>query len=330
MPTVRSAVCGMCTAVLAMGLALSLAPSMASAQGDAYPSHPIVVVVPFPAGGPTDGSARLFAQAMSTALHQSVVIENRPGAGGTLGSALVARAPADGYTLLWGSTSTLAVAPGLYKNVAYSGKSFVPIGMALRGPLMLAGRTSLEAKTLPELLALAKKRQVTVGTAGNGSIGHLATAYLIETAKVPFTHVPYKGGAPAINDTIGGQVDLVFDNASQLYPQVKAGHLRAYMVTGSMPYAPAPEVPLARSLLGADFQAYSWFGLVAPAATPAAVVRKLTDAMTTAAASPEIRKNLADTGLEPGLPTAKEFADVIDADFRKWSATIVRANVQAD
>lgn len=330
MPTVRTTTAGTRRALLLAALAGALAPAMGDAQRSDYPVRPITVVVPFPAGGPTDASARLFAQALSTPLRQAVVIENRPGAGGTLGSALVARAAADGYTLLWGGTSTLAVAPGLYKNVAYTNKSFVPIAMALRGPLMLAGRATLEAKTLPELLALAKQRPLTVGTAGNGSIGHLATVYLQETAKAPFTHVPYKGGAPAINDTLGGQVDLVFDNASQLYPQVKAGRLRAYMVTGASPYAPAPEVPLAKSVLGADFQAYSWFGLVAPAGTPAPVLKKLIDAMAVASASPEVRKNLADTGLEPGLPTPKEFADVIDADFRKWSAIIVRANVQPD
>ncbi len=307
---------------------LIAAPAVAQDVG--YPTHPITVVVPFPAGGPTDASARLFAQAMSGPLHQAVVIENRPGAGGTLGSALVARAPADGYTLLWGGTSTLAVAPGLYRNVAYNAKSFVPVGMALRGPLMLAGRASLEAKSTAELLALAKTRPLTVGTAGNGSIGHLATEYLVETTKVPFTHVPYKGGAPALNDTIGGQVDLIFDNASQLWPQVKAGKLRAYFVTGSAPYAPAPDVPLAKSVLHADFEGYSWFGLVAPAATPAPVLKKLVDAMATAAATPEVRKNLADTGLEPGLPTPKQFADVIDADYRKWSAVIERNHVQPD
>ena len=267
---------------------------------------------------------------MSAPLGQSVVIENRPGAGGTLGSALVARAAPDGYTLLWGGTSTLAVAPGLYKNVAYNAKSFVPVGMALRGPLMLAGRTTLEAKDWAELKALATKRPLTVATAGNGSIGHLATAYLIETTHIPFTHVPYKGGAPAMNDTIGGQVDLIFDNASQLEPQVKAGHLRAYFVTGVAPYAPALEVPLAKAVLGGGFEAYSWFGLVAPAMTPAPVLKRLIDAMSVAAASPEVRKNLADAGLEPGLPTPQAFADVIDADFRKWSAIIKRADVHAD
>lgn len=315
--------------LLVAAAAALIAPGPALAQGD-YPSRPVTIVVPFPAGGPTDASARLFAKAMTDALGQPIVIDNRGGAGGTLGSNFVAQSTADGYTLLWGGTSTLAVAPGLYKNLKYDVKSFVPIGMALRGPLMLAGRPSLEATDLAALLRKAKQQPLTVATAGNGSIGHLATEYLRETAKVQLTHVPYRGGAPALNDALGGQVDLIFDNASALYPHVKTGKLRAYAVGGAQPYAPAPEVPTARSVLGSDFQAYSWFGLVAPAATPAPVVQKLVAAFEKSAQSPEVKRELSSTGLEPGVPGAKAFAEVIDADYRKWSGIITRADVRAD
>jgi tripartite-type tricarboxylate transporter receptor subunit TctC len=309
---------------------LPLALSSAFAQSTDYPNRPITVVVPFPAGGPTDASARLFAKSMSEALGQPMVIDNRGGAAGTLGSAFVARSTPDGYTLLWGGTSTLAVAPGLYKNLKYDAKSFMPIGMALRGPLMLAGRPSLEPRTMADLVAFAKKQPLTVGTAGNGSIGHLATEYLRESAGIQLTHVPYRGGGPAITDALGGQIDLIFDTAAALYPYVKSGKLRAFAVTGAHPYAPAPEVPTVKSVLGDSYEAYSWFGLVAPAGTPAATVQKLIAAMGKTAALPEVQRELATTGVEPGVPTAKQFADVIDTDFKKWSGITTRANVHAD
>lgn len=301
----------------------------ANAAPTDFPDKPITVVVPFPAGGPTDASARLFARAMGDNLGQPIVVDNRAGAAGTVGSAWVARAGADGYTLLWGGTSTLAVAPRLYKNLKYDAKSFIPVGMALRGPLMLAGRQGLAPNTLPELLKYAKDQALTVGSAGNGSIGHLATEYLKERAHIPLTHVPYRGGSPAITDALGGQIDLVFDTAAALAPYIKSGKLKAYAVTGAQPYAPLPQVALMKSAVD-GYEAYSWFGLVAPANTPAPVVQKLSQAFAKAAQSDEVRRELAATGVEPGVAGAAEFAKVIGADFAKWSAQITRANVRAD
>jgi tripartite-type tricarboxylate transporter receptor subunit TctC len=313
-----------------VGLALAACvPFAALAQAD-YPAKPITLVVPFPAGGPTDASARMYAKVMGEALGQPIVIDNRAGAAGTVGSAYVARAAADGYTLLWGGTSTLAVAPGLYKNLKYDAASFVPVGMALRGPLMIAAHPSAGISTLQDLVRLAKQRNLSVGTAGAGSIGHLATELLKETGGIPLTHVPYRGGGPALNDALGGQIDLIFDNASALYPHVKAGKLRALAVTGARPYAPGPEVPTVKQALGKNYEAYSWFGLVAPRDTPQPVLQKLTAALSKAAQSAEVRRELAEQGLEPGLPSAREFGAVIQADFSKWSGIIARANVQAD
>ncbi|HEY8359546.1 MAG TPA: tripartite tricarboxylate transporter substrate-binding protein [Ramlibacter sp.] len=315
--------------LLAGALLAAALPLSALAQAD-YPNKAITIVVPFPAGGPTDASARMYAKAMGDALGQAVVIDNRAGAGGTVGSAFVARAPADGYLLLWGGTSTLAVAPGLYPDVKYDAASFVPIGMALRGPLMIAAHPGAGVGSLQELVAAAKQRNLTVATAGAGTIGHLATALLAEVAQVPLTHVPYRGGAPAVNDALGGQVNLVFDNASALQPHVKAGKLRALAVTGAQPYAPAPEIPTVKQALGKDYEAYSWFGLVAAKGTPEPVLQKLAAAFARAAQSAEVRGQLAQQGLEPGLPTPREFGAVIDADARKWSGIITRANVKAD
>jgi len=310
-------------AVLAAGT-----PLAALAQKD-YPTRPVTIVVPFPAGGPTDASARLYAKVMGEVLGQPIVIDNRAGAAGTVGSAAVARAAADGYTLLWGGTSTLAVAPGLYKNLKYDAQSFVPIGMALRGPMMIAAFPGAGLSTLQDLEKAAKTRNLTLGTAGTGSVGHLATELLMETMDIKLTHVPYRGGGPAMTDVLGGQIQLILDNASQLYPYVKSGKLKALAVTGAQPYAPGPEVPVARNVLGKDYEAYSWFGLVAPKGTPEPVVEKLRAAMTKAANNPEVLRELQAQGLEPGV-AAREFGAVIAADYKKWSGIITRANVQVE
>jgi tripartite-type tricarboxylate transporter receptor subunit TctC len=313
--------------LLQASVAACAAPA-AFAQAD-YPSRPITIVVPFPAGGPTDASARLYAKAMGDRLGRPIVIENRAGAAGTVGSAAVARAAADGYTLLWGGTSTLAVAPGLYKNLKYDAASFVPIGMALRGPMMLAASTASGLQSLKDVIEQSKVRDLGVATGGQGAIGHLATELLNETARIRLTHVPYRGGGPALTDALGGQVPLIFDNASAMHMHVTSGKLRAIAVTGAQPYSLTPNVPTMRSLLGADYEVYSWFGLVAPKDTPEPVAQKLIAAMTATAQSPDIRRELAGMGLEPGVP-AREFGAVIAADFKKWSGIIERAKVQAE
>lgn len=314
---------------LLQAAAAACAAPLAFAQSD-YPGKPITLVVPFPAGGPTDASARLYAKVMSQSLGQPVVIDNRAGAAGTVGSAFVARAPADGYTLLWGGTSTLAVAPGLYKNLKYEASSFEPIGMALRGPLMIAANPGAGISSIAELVQKAKTKNISVGTAGSGSIGHLATELLAETARIQVTHVPYRGGGPALTDVLGGQIDLIFDNASALAPHVKSGKLKAIAVAGAQPYAPMPDVPTVRSALGGDYEAYSWFGLVAPDNTPAPVLQKLRASFAQAVQSAEVRKELADQGLEAGNADPRAFGATIASDFRKWSGIVARANVKPE
>lgn len=301
----------------------------ASAQGD-YPARPVSLVVPFPAGGPTDGSARLYAKQMAETLGQPIVIDNRAGAAGTVGSAYVARAANDGYTLLWGGTTTLAVAPGLYRNLRYEPQSFVPIGMALRGQMMIAAHPSTGLGSLAELVQRARAQDLTIATAGEGSIGHLGAVLLSETAGIKLTHVPYKGGAPALTDAIGGQVALIFETAATLAPAVKAGRLRALAATGAQPYAPLADVPLAKAVLAADYEVYSWFGLVAPGGTPDVVVQRLQAAMAKAAQAAEVTRQLADSGVEPGIIDARAFGAIIDADFRKWSGVIARAGIRVE
>ena len=305
------------------------APASAFAQSG-YPAHPVTIVVPFPPGGPTDESARLYAKALGERLGQPIVVDNRGGAAGTVGSAYVARQPADGYTLLWGGTSTLAVAPGLYKNLSYDAASFVPIGMALRGPMMIAANPGANLQTLQDMVQQAKTRSLSIATAGLGSIGHLAVELFCETAKVRLVHVPYRGGGPALTDALGGQVQLILDNASELYPYINEGKLRGIAVTSAKPYALTPDVPTVRSLLGGNYEVYSWFGLVAPKGTPEPALQKLDAAMAQAVQSVDIQRELAKMGLEPGMPSAREFGAVIDADYKKWSGIITRANVHVE
>jgi tripartite-type tricarboxylate transporter receptor subunit TctC len=311
-------------------VALPLVAALPSHAQTQYPAHPITIVVPFPAGGPTDASARVFGKALAESLGQPVVIDNRAGAAGTVGSAFVARAPADGYTLLWGGTSTLAVAPSLYKNLKYDASSFVPVGMALRGPMMIAASTRSGIGSLADIQQRAKQGPLTVGTAGAGSIGHLATELYARTVDIKLSHIPYRGGSPAITDAIGGQIDLVFDTAAALYPFVKAGKLRAVAVGGAHAYAPLPDTPTIQAATKSAYEAYSWFGLVAPQGTPAGVLDKLRTSMSKVARSDEIRQALSEQGVEPGVSDAAQFGKVIASDADKWAKVIQQAHVTAE
>lgn len=320
---------------------LVLAGMSASARGfaagpaAAYPVKPITIVVPFPPGGPTDGSARVFAKSMATQLGQPVVIENRAGAGGTVGTASVARAVPDGYTLLWAGTSGLVVAPALYANLGKSLRydplrSFEPIAIAVRSPMLLAGNNGLKPNTLRELVEESHKRVLSVATAGSGSVGHLSLEYLREMVKLNTLHVPYRGGAPALTDLLGGQVDLFFDSAQFLYPQLKDNKIKAYAVTGKTRYALLPDVPTVTELVGKPFESYSWFGLAAPAETLKPILRTLNAAMSKASQDPEVQKFVSSLGLESVRGSEEQFAALISEDFRKWSGVAARSNVRPE
>jgi tripartite-type tricarboxylate transporter receptor subunit TctC len=314
----------LCTALLGLGTA-------GAALAQAFPAKPITLVVPFPPGGPTDSSARLFGKVMSERLGQPVIVDNRAGAGGTVGTTAVTRAQPDGYTLLWGGTSSIVVAPALYTNLQYDPvKSFTPVGLAVRGPLLLVSRPALGTNNLKELVAYSQGHSLSVASAGTGSIDHLAAELFKKTAGVNWLHVPYRGGAPAMTDVMGGQVDLLFDTVTLLYPQIKAGKLRAYATTGTQRYAKLPDVPTVAEVLGKPFEAYSWFGLLAPANTPAPVVQKLAQAMADAAKDPDVVRQLEDLGLEPVGGTSAQYAQTIKTDLAKWSGIVKEANVKAD
>ncbi len=313
-----------CMAAIASTLPL---PALA----DAFPTKPITIVVPFPPGGPTDSSARLLAKAMADNLRQTIVIDNRAGAGGTIGSAYVARAEPDGYTLLWGGTSSLAVAPALFSSLPYQPtKSFVPVGMAVRSPMIIVGKPSLPARDLPALIASSKNTSLTFGSAGNGSVGHLTGVLMSTTLGLKALHVPYKGGAPALTDLLGGQIDLMVDTAQYLAPQVQSNKVRAFAVAGDKRYPLLPNVPTIREATGKPFEAYSWFGLVAPAATPPGVVSRLETALQAALKDPDIRKQLATTGLEPVNGSANQFSTAIATDLKRWGDVVRVAGVKPD
>ena len=315
-----------------MALALSLWAACSWGQAETYPTRPITLVVPFPPGGPTDASARLIGKEMASSLGQPVVIENRAGAGGTVGSAAVARASADGYTLLWGGTSSLVVAPALYPGLSYDPiKSFAPIGMVVRGPMMIAGKGNLPAKNLVEAIALAKSQKLSYGSAGLGSIGHLAGELFEESNNLQLLHVPYRGGALALNDLLGGQIDLIFETAQFMAPHIKAGKVVPFGVAGSKRYPGLPDVPTLNELLGKSaFEAYSWFGLVAPANTPKPILMALEKSLQKTLSDPAIQAQVMASGFETVNSQSDFLAQAIASDLKKWRELVQRRNIKPD
>ncbi|WP_345248558.1 tripartite tricarboxylate transporter substrate binding protein [Pigmentiphaga soli] len=289
-------------------------------------------MVPFGAGGPTDSSARIVARVLSDRLGQPFVVENKAGGGGTVGPMVVVRAAPDGYTLLWGGTSSLAMGPGLYPKLDYDPvKSFAPIGQVVRAPHLFVGRPSLPAQNLKELVALAKAQpgKLTFGSAGAGSSTHLAGESFKATFGVDLLHIGYKSGAQAVADVIGNQIDLVFDAIPALAPQVQAGSLRAFGVTGTARSPLLPGVPTIAEQLGQPFDAYSWFGLLAPAGTPAPIVQRISSTLTEALADPAVRQQLQSAGFEVLGTSPDAFAKTIGEELTKWTGLIKKLGIAA-
>ena len=299
----------------------------------AYPSKPVKIVVPFPRGGPTDVVGRLVATKLGEALGQQFVVENRAGAGGTVGSESVAQAPADGYTLLYGSTSTLAMAPSLYRKLGYDPrKSFAPISLVSSGPLLVVVNASVPTQTLAQLIALAKEKPSTLnyGSAGNGTPPHLAAELFKSLSGTALTHVPYKGGAPALQAVAGGEVQVMFEGLVTLLPQIKAGRLRALAITGTARDASLPDVPTVAEAGLPAFQVNFWSGLVAPAGTPAETVNLLNAALRKVLAAPDARETLTKFGLAPAGNTPAEFARFIDTEIVRWDRAVQASGAKVD
>jgi tripartite-type tricarboxylate transporter receptor subunit TctC len=303
------------------------------ALAQSYPSKPIHLIVPFPPGGPTDIVGRLVAQKISEGVGQPVVVENRAGAGGTVGSIAAAKSPADGYNLLYGSTSTLAIAPSLYRNLPYDPrKAFAPISLVSRGPILVVVNAQVPARTLKEFIDLAKKQpgKLSYSSAGSGTPPHLAGELFKAVAGVDLLHVPYKGGAPAINDVVGGQVQAVFEGQVALLPHLQSRRLRALAISGTARSPALPDVPTAVEAGLPKYDANFWSGLVAPAGTPAEAINRLNAVLVKALSAPEVRDTLAKQGLEASGNTPQQFAAYIAAEVEKWAAVVKASGAKLD
>ena len=311
-------------AALAAGATL-LAPT---ANAQTFPTKPIHIVVPFPPGGSTDLLARRIGEKLHAAWGQPVVVDNRPGAGGTIGSDFVAKAAPDGYTLLMGVTGTNAISGSLYPNLPYDVvKSFAPVSLVVSAPLVLVSTPSFPARTVKDVVALLKARpgSVSYGSAGNGTSMHLTGEMFKIDAGVHMVHIPYRGTAGALQDLMAGQLQLMFGDFLIVLPQVQAGKIEAIAVTSKQRSPLLPNVPTIAESGYPGFEALSWQGMFAPAGTPPAIVEQLNREVNKALASPDMHEFFGSRGFTLGGSTPAEFSDFVQAEVTKWGR-IVKAS----
>jgi tripartite-type tricarboxylate transporter receptor subunit TctC len=303
------------------------------ASADNYPSKPIKIIVPFAAGGSMDTLARLFGEKLKQAWGQPVIVDNRPGATGIIGTTLAAQAPADGYTLLMVASATMAINPSVFRKLSYDPlKDFAPIMLFVDAPILLVAHPSVRAQSVKQLIALAKAKpgELSFASAGNGSAQHLAGELFKSMAGIDITHVAYKGSAPAIADLLGGQVSLMFDVMPTVIEHVKAGKLRAIAAAGAKRSPLLPEIPTIAEAGLADFEAHSWYGIAAPAKTPRMLVDKLHAQFKQALRTPQLRSRLLELGLEPVGNTPQEFNALIQSEQARYAKLVKAAGVRAD
>jgi len=295
----------------------------ASAQD--YPSRPVKIVVPFPAGGSNDIIARILAQKLNERTGQPFLIENRGGAGGNIGADAVATSEADGYTLLLTAPPPLTINAALYKNLPYDpAKAFAPVSLVASVPIVLAVHPSVEASNVMELIALAKAKPGTLnfGSSGNGSTNHLAGELLKSMTGINIVHLPYRGAAPAMNDLIAGHIPMMFDNIPAVLPQVQGKAIKAIAVAGAKRAAALPDVPTVAESGVPGFEASAWFGLVAPAKTPPAVLAKLEGEVDAILKMPDVQKRFTELGAEPGSVSGAAFGTFLAEETAKWTKII--------
>ena len=309
-------------------------PLAVQAQGlpAGYPDHPITQNVPYAPGGGNEVLARAVADPMAKILGQPLVVENRGGAGGSVGTRQIAKAPPDGYTLGLGGTGTLAIDPTLYPNAGYDPrKDFAPVGLIATSPLIVLVNQSVAAHTVQELIALAKAQpgKLNYASAGPGSGIHLGTVLFADTAGIDITHVPYKGSGPALTDLLGGHVQIYFSSLPPAVGLVKEGKVRALAVTGLKRSGTFPDMPTVAEQGLPGFEAVLHYGIVAPAGTPRPIVDKLNAALRAALGDPKVHGHIATEGAEP-LPTSPdEYAADIDREETKWSALVKKSGASA-
>jgi len=300
-----------------------------------WPSNSIRIIVPFPAGGPTDITARVIGQAISESLKTPVIVDNKAGAHGFIGVSEAAKAPADGYTLMMASIGTMAINPRLHEKIPYNAnKDFAPVSLVVTVPIAVVANTKvLPVQTIPELVAYLKANPgiVNFASAGNGGSSHLVPEYFKYRTGTSMAHVPYKGSGPAIADVVAGQVHLMFDTLLTSTPFVKSGRLKMLAVTTSQRLAEYPDVPTVGEVLGMkDFEASSWYALYAPAGTPAEIVNRLSAEVDAALKKPAVAKRLTDLGAIPVGGSPEKLAAFQRAEQEKWGKVIQVAHVKSD
>ncbi|HYG42867.1 MAG TPA: tripartite tricarboxylate transporter substrate binding protein BugE [Bordetella sp.] len=299
----------------------------------AYPDKPIRLVVPFPPGGTSDVVGRIFADALSKTIGQPVVVENRAGAGGSVGSRSVAAAPADGYTLLLGTSSTNGTNPAVYKNLPYDAvKDFTPITQIIRVPGVIVVNKDFPARDYAEFAALIKAApgKYSYASSGNGGATNMAMEYYKSLSGLDIMHVPYRGTGPALNDVIAGQVPILWDTAASSMPHIQAGNLRAIVVAAKSRLEQLPNVPTFAEIGLADYDAEMWNGVLAPADLPADVLAKLNQAAVKALSDPEVRAKYAAVGAYVVADTPEQFGEMIKADVAKWKKVAEFAKISID
>ncbi len=304
-----------------------------SAHAQTFPSRPITLVIPFTPGGSTTIVGRGVADKMSELLGEKIIVDNRPGAGGTIGTRAVAKSDPDGYTLLLGYTGTLAIGPSLYKNVGYDPRrDFAPIGLIGNAPNSLVVNPSFAAKTVAELIAYAKANpgKVNFGSAGAGTASHITGEYFARAAGITLVHIPYKGTGPALTDLLGGHIPMAFAPIPASHSNVAAGKLRALAVTSATRSSLLPEVPTIAESGLSGFDASLYYGLAAPAGTPRPIIDRLNKALRDALASDEVRKQLALDGTEITPGTPEDYAAFIDKDEKKWAGLVKASGVEQE
>ena len=304
---------------------------IASAPAQTYPAKSIRLVVPFPAGGNADLYARPLALKLGELLGQRVVVENRPGAGGTIGGELVAKAPADGYTLILGTTSTFGIGPSLYANLPYDPvRDFDPVLLTSMAQNMLIVHPSVPARSVPQLVTLARGHpdKLSYASAGVGTSSHVAGELFKSLTRTRIVHVPYKGTSIAVLDLLSGYVDVMFDSVSTALPQVSAGKLRALAVTGRKRLARLPELPTVAEGGVPGYDVSAWTGIIAPAQTPREVIARLNAELNRVLQSSDVRRIWEEQGAEPGGGTPEHFALHIRDELAKWRKVVREANIR--
>jgi tripartite-type tricarboxylate transporter receptor subunit TctC len=317
---------------ICLALAAAACTSSAWAQ-EKFPSRPVTIVVPFPAGGVVDVVARMVGQKMSGALGVPVVVENKPGAGGTIGATFVARAKPDGYTILMGGLATQVIGPALYKNLQYDAKKdFAPVGQISSGPLVLVVGSKVTATDVPQLTNYLKDQGVRAfyGSNGNGTLPQLAAELFKQANQLSSAHIPYSGGPATLTALIAGDIAYSVNHIPVVQGMVKAGKVRALGTTGKKRSVAFPNLPTLEEAGMKGFEANAWWGMFVPAATPAEVVQKLNEALAAALNDPAVRAGLEAQGDEVAYSTSKDFGAYVNAESVKWTKVVKLANLSLD